>query len=677
MKALKLSLLICLLYTGVSAQFVSNNKRIADVYFQNKEYYAAAEYYKKSLKLAPDSSGIVVPYSYENKEKTASPKRAEYEYAVYQLANSLRLYKDFRGAEAWYAIARNFTDPKYTLSTFFYGECLRANQKFSEAIPAFQAYLNKNRAVDTYREMAVTEIASCNFALYEMRYPRLYKFSKLFNQINDKGSNYTPVLNDNNFYFTSSRPVSVGKKTEVLQQGQGADSKITKKETPFINAIYEASGDPQQSGTMVKRIGAVEKGREFAAPAFHPNGKLMYLTSWTPKGERKIYQVDISYGTGATWSAPRELGTEVNITGYNSMQPSVTKDGKYLVFSSDRPGGLGKYDLWFCTIREDGSLGRAANLGDVINTKGDEEAPYYNYRTRKLLYSSNGKVGLGGLDFYESEGDFSQWSSPRNLGYPFNSSKDDVYFTPLDDEDSEGYISSDRESVCCLEIFHVRKEFITVQGTLLDCHTETPLADAVVTLSDSTQELKMRVGVDGKYRFRINSNRSLKLKAEKASYFTKVLSYNYDELAKADTLVNPRLCLMPFQIDKPIVLENILYDFNSAQLNEGSKIILDQLYKIMVDNAKMEIELSAHTDNIGTAEYNLDLSDRRAKSCVDYLVSKGVSAERMQSKGYGFTRPIAPNQFKNGEDNFLGRQLNRRTEFKVIKTNQAIAVNRQ
>jgi len=663
---LKLLFLLCLLYTGTYAQFVSNNKRIADVYFNNKEYYAAAEYYKKSLKAAPDSIGLVVPYAYESKVKAESPKRGEYEYAVFQLATSLRLYKDFRAAEAWYALAAQFTDPKYAISSFYYGESLRANQKYSAAIAAFNTYLKNGRSVEQYREIAKTEIASCNFALYEMRYPRLYRFSKIFNQINDKGSNYTPLINNKNFYFTSSRPVAVGNKTEVLEDNNKG-TKVTRKESPYINAIYEASGDPQLEGTVVKRIGAVEKGREFAAPAFHPNGKFMFLTSWTAKGERKIYRVDISTGTGASWSAPRELGMEVNAMGFNSMQPFVTKDGKYLVFSSDRPGGSGKYDLWFSTLRNDGSVGPASNMGPVINTKEDEEAPYYNYETKKLLYSSAGKVGLGGLDFYESEGDFYTWSEPRNLGYPFNSSKDDAYFTPLNDADSEGYISSDRESVCCLEIFHLKKEFITVEGVLLDCHTEKPLAGAMVMLSDSTQDLKVRSGADGKYRFRVNSNRGFKLSAQLDDYFTKVLSYTYDELIKADTLVNPRLCLMPFKIDKPIVLKDILYDFNSAELNEGSKVILDQLHSLMDDNKSIEIELSAHTDNIGTEVYNMDLSERRARSCVDYLISKGVAPERMKSKGYGFSKPVAPNQFANGEDNFLGRQQNRRTEFKVTK----------
>jgi len=138
-------------------------------------------------------------------------------------------------------------------------------------------------------------------------------------------------------------------------------------------------------------------------------------------------------------------------------------------------------------------------------------------------------------------------------------------------------------------------------------------------------------------------------------------------LAKLDTLINPRLCLVPFKIDKPIVLNDVLYDFDSADLTERSKFILDDLYTVMLDNTTIEIELSAHTDNIGTEQYNRELSEKRAQACVDYLISKGIASERMKSIGYGFSKPIAPNQHPDGTDNFEGRQLNRRTEFKVTK----------
>lgn len=667
MKLFRIMLFLGLVTTSLKAQFVTNNKRAADLYFQNKEYYAAAEFYKKALNISNDSIGFVVPVTFVNKIKEETPKRTEYEYCVFQLASSLRHYKDFRGAEAWYAVSRNFSDPKYILSGFYYGESLRANQKFTEAMVAFEDFLKKYKTDDNYSKQAKLEIQSCNFAIYEMRYPRLYKFSKLVNEINDKGSNYTPVLSHGNFYFTSSRPVAVGKQNQVFTDSKTKD-KVTKKESPYINAIYKVMGNPMQENAAVKKIGAIEKGKEYAAPAFHPNGRIMYLTSWTAKGTRKISQVDISRGTADTWEEPKELGTQVNVEGYNSMQPFVTKDGKYLVFSSDRPGGIGKYDLWYCVIRVDGSLGNAVNLGRTINTTEDDVAPYYNVKNKTLLYSSSGKIGMGGLDFYESEGDFGKWTEPRNLGFPFNSSKDDAYFTPLNNSDTEGFISSDRESVCCLEIFYVKKEFITIQGTLFDCKTNQPLNGAVVTLSDSSHETEVTVAEDGKFLFKVNSNRALTIKAKKENYFTKILHYNYEELAKADTLINPKICLEPYKINVPIVLNNVLYDFNSADLTVASKAIMDHLYQIMTDNPTMEIELSAHTDNIGTEAYNLDLSERRAKSCVDYLVSKGIAAERMTSKGFGFSKPIAPNQFKNGKDNFAGRQLNRRTEFKVTKT---------
>ncbi|WP_316791090.1 OmpA family protein [Pedobacter frigoris] len=664
MKLLKTLMILCLFATAANAQFVTNSKRVADVYFQNKEYYAAAEYYKKALQISPDSAGFVIPYGFENKIKEESPKKDDYEYSVFQLAESLRLYKNFTDAEKWYAIAMEFTSPKYILSTFWYAETLRANQNYNEAITAFNRFLAKYKVNDAYSVKAKSEIASCQFALYELRYPRLFMLSKLQNDINDKGSNYTPTLKGGSFYFTSSRPVSTSGRKEVLTDKN--NEKVTRKETPYLNAVYEVSGNPLTENVSVKKLQVISKDRESAAPAFHPNGKLMYITSWTAQNDKKIYQLNIG-ADGKSWSDPVELGSQVNVKGFSSIQPFVTKDGKYLIFSSNKPGGSGKFDLWYCPLRGDGSLGQAINLGNTINTTEDDQAAYFNSQTNKLLYSSNGRVGMGGFDFYESEGDFTKWSEPRNLGYPFNSSKDDIYFTPSPVSENEGYISSDRESLCCLEMFHVKKEFLTVKGTILDCNTLKPLSNATVTLTDSLEVIKFVTDESGKYAFKVNTNRKIKITAEKDKYFSKVINFSYDDLAKKDTLFSPDICLIPFEMDKPIVLKDILYEFDKATLTEDSKTKLDYLYTIMVDNPKIEIELSAHTDSKGVEIYNLDLSNRRAKSCVDYLVSKGIDISRMTSKGYGETVPIAPNEFPNGKDNPEGRALNRRTEFKVTK----------
>lgn len=660
----KILLILCLFSAAAQAQFVTNSKRVADVYFQNKEYYAAAEYYKKALQIDADSAGFIVPFGFANKIKEESPKKDDYEYCVYQLGESLRLYKNFNDAEKWYEVAKDFNNPRYVLSAFWYAETLRANQKFYDAIDAFNVFLDKYKVRDSYQKKAAQEIVSCQFALQELRYPRMFRLSRLPNNINDKGSNYTPTIQEGNFYFTSSRPKAVGGKKEVLTTNE---AKVIKKESPYLNAIYITSGDPLGQNISIKKTAFEGKDRESAAPAFHPNGKVAFLTSWTAQGNKKIYQLNVKSDNAKEWSEPVELGSNINVKGFNAMQPYVTGDGKFLIFSSDRPGGAGKYDLWYAAIRIDGSLGNAVNMGNVINSSEDDQAAYYNTTRKTLLYSSNGRVGMGGFDFYESEGGFGQWSEPRNLGYPFNSSKDDLYFTPLKDDDSEGYVSSDRESVCCLEIFHVKKEFLVFQGVLLDCHTMKPLKGAVVTLTDSIREYKVTTDELGKYTVSVNSNRHFKLTAEKDKYFNKILTFNHGQLAERDTLWSPELCLEPFEIDKPIVLKDVLYEFNKAELTPDSKEKLDHLYTIMVDNPTIEIELSSHTDSRGVAIYNLDLSQRRAKSCVDYLAGKGIAQSRMTSKGYGETKPIALNELPNGKDNPDGRALNRRTEFKVTK----------
>ncbi|WP_256003694.1 OmpA family protein [Pedobacter deserti] len=662
MKLLYTSIVFLMFSAASVAQFTTNNKRMADVYFHNQEYFAAAEYYKRSLQISADSSGFVVPYGFESRMKDDASNQGDYEYSVFRLAESLRLYKNFTDAEGWYALAKNFKNPKYATAPYWYAVCLRANQKYEQAIKAFDAFIAAYRQNDQFKERAKTEISSCRFALYELRYPRMFRLSRLTNDINEKGSNYTPLMHQGVFYFTSSRPQGGSGKTEVLTGAE--NTRVAKKETPFLNAIYEVKDNPVNTSIRISKVTGGRQ-RESAAPAFVPDGNVMFCTSWTGKGEKIITKQKRS--AAGEWSDPVDAGIQVNIRGYNAIQPFVTTDGKYLIFSSDRPGGLGGYDLWYCPLRPDGQIGQAINMGNVINTSEDDQAPYYSSVSKKLIYSSKGRVGMGGFDFFESTGDFSRWTTPENLGYPFNSSKDDMYFSPAGHDETEGYISSDRESLCCLEIFKIRREYLNVKGTVFDCNTNKPLGMVKVTLVDSAGSQVMTTGDDGTYTFKVSSNRKLRLTAEKDRYFTKALVYTYDELANKDTLFSPELCLTPFEVDKPIVLKDVFYEFDEAALTEDSKRKLDHLYSIMIDNPNIEIELGAHTDSKGPDIYNLDLSQRRARSCVDYLVSKGISASRMTSKGYGETRPVAPNTLANGKDNPAGRALNRRTEFKVTR----------
>lgn len=664
MKLKNIIILLSLIAFNAKAQFIPDYRKAADVYFQNKEYYAAAEYYKKALNIADDSVGLKLPYTPDSKGKTKKQGN-ETEQMVYNLAESYRLYKDYTNAEKWYAVSKGFTDEKYNLSEFWYAVSLRANNKYEDAIGAFNNFLDKYKKDDAYTARAKREIESCKYAINEMKYPRLNSLKQLSQPINSKGSNYAPLITKEALYFTSSRPTKVSGKDEVLSTGS---SKIKKKESPYLNAIYkiEKTNLNSTNANAIIKTDLGISGDENAAIALTPDGNRAFFTKWNRKeGTKAIYT---AVKMDSKWSKPESAGLQINVSGYNSIQPFVTSDGRYLIFSSDRPGGYGKYDLWFSSLRSDGSLGQAINLGNMVNTTDDEQAPYYNNATKSLIFSTNGRIGLGGFDFFESEGDFSTWSEPQNLGFPFNSSKDDLYFTATDKLGNEGFISSDRESLCCLELFQFKREHITIKGSLTDCETGNAVVDAKVTLTDSLTNKTKIVTTDnnGVYSFMIDSPKPIKITIEKDNYFSKIYRYSYAELAKADTLINTNYCLTPLVIDKPIVLKDIYYEFNSAELTPMSAIALDLLADLMRDNPNITIELSSHTDGIGSDAYNLDLSQRRAQSCVNYLVEKEIHAHRITARGYGKSMPIAPNTI-NGKDNPEGRQLNRRTEFKVIK----------
>ncbi|RYG05882.1 MAG: hypothetical protein EOO07_29635, partial [Chitinophagaceae bacterium] len=461
---------------------------------------------------------------------------------------------------------------------------------YDEAIKAFENFIANYKINDDFVAKAKLEIASSKYALYEMRYPRLFKIARLSNNINQAGSNYAPAIGSSELYFTSSRPIGAEGKNQILEGSKG-QVRVFKKETPYVNTIYSVDiENPTAEKVSIQKINMDLRKMETAAATVHPNGEMMFLTAWATDKEYQKRNIYISRKEGSGWGAPVVIGAEINISGFNSMQPSVTRDGKYLMFSSDSPGGLGGYDLWFATLRSDGTIGNAVNMGDKINTKEDEQAAYYLPATQKLLFSSNGRVGLGGFDFYEAFGDFVKWSKPENMGYPFNSSKDDIYFTAINSSGTDGYISSDRESLCCLELFYIKTERISVKGTLSDCRTAKPLANANVRLTYAGGQLNAKTNDMGKYSFTIASRKPVALRFELPGYFIKTANYSVEEIALADTLIDKELCLTPFKVNVPIVLKNIYFEFNSAELNAPSKGTLDELVKVLADNENLRIE---------------------------------------------------------------------------------------
>jgi OOP family OmpA-OmpF porin len=644
MKNLLLLFFLFFICTAVFAQYTAT-KDLADKAFENKNYYEAASYYKK-LVTGKHGQQMAVPF-YSNGKTTKKQIQAEHLLIYYQLAESYRLYQDFTDAAEWYGkVLKENQDSDYPLAGLWYGVCLRANQQFDDAIKQLQLFISSYKGSKDFMDLAKRELANCLFAKEQYQHPAPVVVTKMDGKWNADAGDYAFVQNKESYWFTSSRLAVPNKK--------------------HLNHIYTVASKDSSPVIVNYKLDNDEKDVEYGTPSLDASCRHLYLTRWYKDDDKTVLEIYCSVFENNKWSDLQKLNNKVNADGYNALQPYVTPDGKRLFFASDKPGGQGGYDIWVSELDDAGSPINAVNAGKSVNSPLDEESPYYDVASLRLVYASKGFVGLGGFDLFESYLNNGQWSVPANLGYPINSSKDDLYYTSSPADPGTFYISSDRLSQCCLNLFQGKYKKSFIEGLVIDCSTMQALPGVKVSLIDSATKKtlnQLETGPDAKYKFEAEPKHPYKLVFEKNGYFTKTVPVLIKP--RIDTLVNPNVCLQDYKIDKPITIKNILYDFNKADLRPESKIALDALVVTMQDNPNIKIELASHTDSIGKEAYNLKLSQQRAQSCVDYIISKGVSKDRIVAKGYGKSRPLMPNSLPDGKDNPEGRQLNRRTEFTV------------
>jgi outer membrane protein OmpA-like peptidoglycan-associated protein/tetratricopeptide (TPR) repeat protein len=645
--------------TFAQAQFAYDYQRAANDYYAKGDYHSATVYYEKYLADGKGKSGPTYdPYTIQKMSKQEKAVMLSKQQSVYNLAESYRLLNFHVKAEPHYKEAIGFDRTAFPLVKFRYATTLRALQKFDEAEKYFKEFLSEYTIDDTYRETAQREVANIDFIKSQLSRGDLALFTvkKAAPQINTTGASYAPVLMNNTFLFTSTRPDSNAVKNNV-----------------YINRIY--SGDVK--GTEVENINRVAIPQETdihqGSVTFSANGNIMYLTRWTISGNQKKTAIYTSRKNGKGWDEPVMLESTINTPGANTQQPFVA--GNILYYASDRAGSLGGFDLWYATLDASGTPSNPQNLGSTINTKYDEQAPYYHVASGTLVFSTNGRVGMGGYDFFSSKGSAGTWAEPVNFGHPVNSVKDDIYFTSKGTERNileSIYFSSDRSAECCLELFTLNKvkPMTTVSGMVVSCNGNLPISGATVNIIDtvSNQTLFTKVtGADGKYSIELPEVIPLKAVASAEGYLPNAVHFTKPAIENI-VLNNPTICLFDApKADGSVTVDNIYYDFNSASLRDESFPVLDQLVSMMNENKSMRLEMGAHTDSKGTDAYNLKLSDARAKSVVDYLIGKGIASDRLEAKGYGESKPIADNANADGSDNPEGRQKNRRTEFKIIK----------
>ncbi len=470
---------------------------------------------------------------------------------------------------------------------------------------------------------------------------------------------------------------AIERKDEVVFAGQTSVGIGGKKDEWSGDSYYDLY-TAKKSGTGWTKANGLEgdvNGAFHEGPAtFNKAGDEMYFTrsnyfkkklkaSSKSENNLKIFKAKLVNGK---WEGSEEL--PFNSDEYSVGHPSLSADGKTLYFTSDMPGGIGSSDIYKSTW-DGAKWSKPENMGAGINTAGKEAFPYAHEEDSSFYFSSDGNVSLGGLDIFKSKWDGTKWGSPQNIKAPLNSQKDDFAFS-LKADGKGGYLSSNRGGEDRIyewvPIPPIEPVYFT-EGMVTDKATGKPLPGAKVlfkNMDDGTDEFVI-TDENGKYKYEIKPNKHYDIVASKDLYFVKKDKV-FVPKSKLGESVNKNLALEPIIIDKPIVIENIYYDVAKWDIRPEAALELDKLVQFLKDNGNINIELSSHTDCRASDQYNLTLSEKRAKSAVDYLISKGIEASRLKAKGYGESKLL--NKCDDGVTcTDEEHQINRRTEIKVLK----------
>ncbi|RFM25982.1 OmpA family protein [Deminuibacter soli] len=379
------------------------------------------------------------------------------------------------------------------------------------------------------------------------------------------------------------------------------------------------------------------------------------------------FDLYISYNTPNGWSEPVNLGGNIN-TEYWESSPSLSSDKNALYFSSDRPGGYGGNDLYVSYRQPNGKWSPAVNMGPTINTRGDELAPFVHADNQTLYYTSSGLPGYGGTDLYVLRKDSSlNWGKPENLGYPINTIENEGSLFVASDGVTAYYASDRADTRGQLDLykFDLRPDIrpartLYVQGYVTDADTHKGIPCTVELTDNVSRKALTRLQTDetGFYFVTLPGGKDYTFTVNRKGYLFYSDLYILSNKTP-DSTYKKDIALQPIRLNAGLTFRNIQFATNSFQLEPVSTIELDKLVQLLGDNPTLKVQISGYTDNTGNAADNLKLSANRAKSVVDYLVSKGIAVTRLSSKGYGATMPVASNATEEG------KAQNRRTTFTI------------
>ncbi len=580
--------------------------------------------------------------------------------AKIKLANAYRMVYDMPNAEKWYAQSVEIPESE-PINMFHYAKVLMVMEKYDEAKAWFKKYL-KLVPDDFVAEML---LASCNslnkfyrdttlFSIKEVNIPEMatsfaqVPYGKGIMFTGDK-YNYDPSLINNDVYNWTGRS--------------------------YLNIYYTAKDESGKWLSPMNLKGNIN-GQYHEGPAcFTKDGHVVYFTrsnylkkkkldkSSKSENNLKLFRAEL---IGDKWTNLTEL--PFNSDEYSCGHPTLSADEKTLYFVSDMPGSMGGTDIYKSEFNGK-EWGKPVNVGNIINTFGNEMFPYM-HNDGTFYFSSDGHSSLGGLDVFMTYWDGEKWLAAENLNYPLNTSKDDFAYV-LKEDGKTGYVSSNRDNFED-KIFEITKNeptFVLSGHVSQKGKPEVSIDSAVIEVYNITQKSRQILLTDksGNYKIKLGTKSEYEVKCWKPMYFTITKPHNVSTAGKKfSENMTANFILDQIIVEKPIVLENIYYDLDKWLIRPDAAIELNRLVNVMEKNPRIQVELSSHTDSRAGDMYNMVLSDKRAKAAVEYIISKGVEGKRLKWKGYGESRLV--NKCKNDvpctEEE---HQQNRRTEFKVIK----------
>ncbi len=621
-------------------------------------------------------------YSTKNKRAIKHFEAALVYYEKYEDLNTITQLKmaldiDSNFVEAYNLFATLYENKKDFLNTIkYYSKSIKANPDFSyktyyllgkaqlrmgiyeDAKDNFESCINFEGVSPRFEAYSTALLERAEFGINAVNKPIEFNPVNMGENVNTEYDDYWPSLTIDEKVLTTTVRLPKDDRFPISQRNSQEDFLVTYK--------------IDSSWTKAVNIGPpINTEDNEGSQAFSVDGRLLFYAVCNRKEDYGSCDIYFSEKKGNVWSNPKNIGQPVNSIVWES-NPTFSSDGRTLIFTVDhRRGGSGKKDLWKSVLQYGGTWSEPENLGDLINSDGNDIAPFIHPDNKTLYFASDGHLGMGGMDLFVSRKDtHGVWQKPVNLGYPINTFQDEFGLI-VNAHGNLAMFSSDREDSRGQDIysFKLPVEFrpnpVTyVKGIVYDVITNKKLGAKFELIDLETSEIVVRSfsnEVSGEYIVCLPIDRNYAFNVSKENYLFHSENFslkNIDDPTKPYKLDIP---LQPLAKGVKVVLKNIFFETDSYKLKPESYIELRKLIEFMNFNLNLKVEIGGHTDNVGTKQYNQTLSNNRARTVYDYLIKNNISSSRLSYKAYYFSQPIYSN------DTEEGRAMNRRTEFKIVE----------